>query len=68
MPDDFEGWQTVDLDDYDDEVIAKAFWLQEHIRRYGIDGIHFSRRAKHVAEVQGPKIVADEIDKELKKL
>lgn len=68
MPDDFEGWQTVDLSQYDDETVAKAFWLQEHIRRYGIDGIHFTKRAKRVAEVQGPKIVAHEISQELKKL
>lgn len=68
MADDFEGWKSVDLGSYDDETIAKAFWLQEHIRRYGIDGIHFSRRARRVAEVSGPKIIANEIDKELKKL
>lgn len=68
MADDFEGWKTVDLDEYDQEVISKAFWLQEHIRRYGIDGIYFSRRAREIARVHGPKDVANSIDRELRKL
>lgn len=69
MPeDDFSDWKTVDLDAYDDEVIAKAFWLQEHIRRYGIDGIHYTRRAREIARIHGSDTVADFIDDELRKL
>lgn len=60
--------KSVDLSEYDDEVIAKAFWLQEHIRKNGLDGIHYMRQAERVAEEGGPLIVAHEIGKELKKL
>lgn len=70
MPEDsdFEGWKTVNLDEYDDEVLAKAFWLQEHIRRHGIDGIQYSRRARDIARIHGTDTVADFIDDELNKL
>lgn len=68
MPDPYEGQKTVNLDEYDDEVVAKAFWLQEHIRRYGIQGIYFSETAVGVAEREGPDIIADHIDRQLKKL
>lgn len=68
MAEDYEGWKTVDLNAYDDEVISKAFWLQEHIRRYGIDGIYFTRRARNVAVQEGPDTVANFIEAELRKL
>lgn len=59
--------KTVDLSAYDDETIAKAFWLQEHIRRYGIDGIYYSRTGVETADKQGPALVAAFIEAELKK-
>lgn len=68
MPDPYEGYKTLDLSQYDDEVVSKAFWLQEHIRRYGIDGIYFTEHARTVAEREGPDIVAKHIDNQLKKL
>lgn len=60
--------QTVNLSDYDDDVIAKAFWLQEHIRRTGLDGVNYSQVGEGVAEEIGDDVVAQEIDKELKTL
>jgi hypothetical protein len=68
MAEDYSGWKTVDLSEYDDEVISKAFWLQEHIRRYGIDGIYFTRHARSVAIQDGSDTVADFIDRELNRL
>lgn len=60
--------KDVDLSEYDEETLAKAFWLQEHIRRYGIDGIHFMWRARGEAHRSGPEQVADAIESELKKV
>lgn len=68
MADEYADYKSIDLSQYDDEVIAKAFWLQEHIRRYGIQGIYFSETALGVARTRGPDIVADSIGRELKKL
>ena len=59
---------TVNLSDYDDEVVAKAFWLQEHIRRTGLDGVNYSEVGESLAEEVGDDVVAQEIDKELAKL
>ena len=59
---------TVNLSDYDEDVIAKAFWLQEHIRRTGLDGVNYSQVGEGIAETQGDDIVAQEISKELKKI
>jgi len=60
--------QTVNLENYDEEVVAKAFWLQEHIRRTGLDGVNYSAVGEGVAENVGDDVVANEIDKELKSL
>lgn len=67
MPEDSSGPKTVDLSAYDQETIAKAFWLQEHIRRYGIDGIHYSRVGVETADKKGPPLIAAFIEAELKK-
>jgi len=60
--------RTLDLSNYDDEVLAKAFWLQEHIRRTGLDGVNYSEVGKGVADDVGSDVVAQEISKELKSL
>jgi hypothetical protein len=60
--------ETLDLSQYDEEVVAKAFWLQEHIRRYGLDGIQYSEVGERVAADEGPEIIAANISKEFRKL
>jgi hypothetical protein len=57
----------VDLDNYDDAVIMKAFWLQRHIHKYGIEGIHFMAEAEREAE-KGDEQVAKDIARRLQKL
>ena len=58
----------VDLDRYDSETISKAFWLQEYIRRHGIDGIHYMFHARTVARNEGPRDLADNISNEFRRL
>jgi hypothetical protein len=57
-----------DLDQYDDETLYLAFWLQDKIYREGIDGIHYMRKARKWAERNAANITADQISKELNKL
>lgn len=57
----------VNLDDYPDDVILKAFWLQRHIQKHGIEGIHFMGRAENEAE-SGDSTVATHVSSELNKL
>lgn len=58
----------VDLDSYSDETIAKAFWLQEKIRRDGIEGIGFMSRGARAWIDDGPDTVADVISRQLRGL
>lgn len=48
-----------------DGVIEKAFWLQEKIRRDGIDAIEFMEQARRWAEKDADRVVADAIDRRL---
>jgi hypothetical protein len=34
------------IDEHGEENVRKAFWLQEHIKKEGIDGIHFMQKAE----------------------
>lgn len=36
----------VNPDDYDDDTLTKAFWLQEQIKERGISGIHYMAKAE----------------------
>jgi len=58
----------VDLDDYDGATIEKAFWLQEKIRRDGIEGIGFMQAGRNVAVARGGPMVARKISKHLKRI
>lgn len=58
--------ETVDLSQYDDELIEAAFWLQEHIRREGIEAVPFMDRAEVYARQDGPEQVAEDISHQLR--
>lgn len=57
-----------DLDQYDQETLYLAFWLQEKIYQEGIEGIHYMRKARVWAENNSANITAARITKELNKL
>ena len=57
-----------DLDQYDEETLYLAFWLQDKIYREGIEGIHFMRKARSWAEDNAADITADRISQELRRL
>lgn len=59
--------EEVDLDKIDDDVLDAAFWLQEHIRRDGIDAVPFMDMAYRRAK-DGDQDVAEAIDREFSKL
>jgi hypothetical protein len=58
----------VNLDAYPDDVIVQAFLLHFHIKRHGLDAIHFSDAAREAVRSDGPDIIAREIRKELSKI
>lgn len=58
----------MDLRDFEPEVVEKAFWLQEHIRRHGIEGIHFMRDGRKHTEKTAADTLADSIENRLRKL
>jgi hypothetical protein len=58
----------VRLADYDEGTIEAAFWLQEHIRKNGIDAVRFMETAEAQVRDQGPDTVADKISSEIQKL
>lgn len=49
------------VNEYGEENVRKAFWLQEEIKKDGIDGIHFMRVAEEYAEQNGPLHVSKAI-------
>jgi len=49
-----------------DDTLQKAFWLQEHIRREGIDAVKFMSAAREYAERHGEDTIAGYIERELK--
>lgn len=61
-------YEEVDLSRFDSDTINKAFWLQEHIRRHGVEGIHYMFHAKSEARTRGPREVVDHIDREIARL
>jgi hypothetical protein len=57
-----------DLDQYDEETLYLAFWLQDKIYREGIEGVHYMRKARLWAEQNAADITARNISQELRKL
>lgn len=60
-----DGSTTDLMDVVSDEVLTKAFWLQQHIKEEGIDAVRYMAIAEEFVEDRGPDIVAAEIEKEL---
>lgn len=58
----------VDLDNWDPTHVYLAFWLQDRIRRRGLDGIGYAAMAERWAVKNAGDETADEISKELRKL
>lgn len=40
--------------EWGEEDVRKAFWLQSHIKRNGLDGIQFSKKADGAVSSYGP--------------
>lgn len=52
----------------DDGIVEKAFWLQDKIRRSGIDAVRFMREAEVWAEKNGSRLVAQHIKRKTDKI
>lgn len=55
------------VDQYGEDNVTKAFWLQEKIKEDGLDGIHFMAKAEAKAKQVAPMITHQAIRSELKK-
>lgn len=58
----------VDLSDYDEETIQKAFWLQRKIKRDGLEAIRFMAITRTKLRGSAPKTVTKHLNKNLKRL
>lgn len=56
--------RTVDVEEVDDAVLMKAFWLQRHIHEHGIEGIGFMQEGEETAK-DGDQTVAGNISARL---
>ncbi|SEL17689.1 hypothetical protein [Haloferax larsenii] len=59
---------SVDLDRWHPTHVYLAFWLQDKIKREGLEGIHYMEHARDWAERNAGDETADAISKELSKL
>jgi hypothetical protein len=50
------------VQEWGEEDVRKAFWLQGHIERNGLDGIQFSEKAEAKIAREGPMRVKNEIE------
>jgi hypothetical protein len=48
-----------------EEDVRKAFWLQGHIERNGLDGIDFTGKAETKIAREGPMHTKNKIEREL---
>lgn len=48
-----------------DDVIEKAFWLQQKIKREGLDAVNFMQTAEEFAEDAGGEVVQTHIERKL---
>ena len=58
----------VDLESYDNDTIAKAFWLQEKIRRDGTPAVKYMATARKLVVARGSNVVAKHVNASLKRL
>lgn len=57
-----------DLDQYDQETLYLAFWLQEKIYKEGIEGVHFMEKAEAWASENAADITARRISRQVRRL
>lgn len=50
---------------FDEEIVQKAFWLQQHIKEEGLDAVRFMKRAEEKVENDAADTIADAITAEL---
>jgi hypothetical protein len=55
------------IDQYGEDNVKKAFWLQDEIRKDGLDGIHFMKYAETEVSQYAGLITYQSIRSELKK-
>lgn len=55
------------MDQYGEGNVKKAFWLQQEIKKDGLDGIHFMESAETKVNQYAHLIVYQSIRSELKK-
>lgn len=65
---DSEGEEIDPLDEFPRHVIDQAFNVQEHIRRHGIDAVHFMDTAEQWVEENGADTLAQAIRQEVDKI
>jgi hypothetical protein len=49
-----------------EEDVRKAFWLQSHIERNGLDGINFSEKAEAKIAREGPMYAKQQIEAKMR--
>jgi len=52
------------IDEYGEETVRKAFWLQDHIYKEGLRGIDFSGAAEDTMKEIGPPLIKKAIEDE----
>lgn len=55
------------IDTYGEGNVRKAFWLQDEIRKDGLDGIHFMEYAEKEVKQFAPMITHSIIESQMKK-
>lgn len=58
----------VDLSEFDDETIQKALWLQQKIKRDGLDAVRFIAAARTHLQREAPGIVSKHLNRTLKRI
>lgn len=53
------------VEQWGEEDVRKAFWLQGHIKRNGLDGIQFSAQARTKIKREGPMRAKQIIESEM---
>lgn len=60
---------TIDLAEFTDRTtLQKAFWLQQHIKKEGIDAVQYMQAAEMWAETDGADEIKDSINRRLRML
>ena len=63
-----DGGEVDALAGVPDEILTKAFWLQEKLKEDGLEAVEFMQEAEEWAEGNAAELVSEKIDRELSKL